>query len=500
MINVKHRALTTNYLLNISGSVLPLVAAFITVPVYISTIGAARYGILAAVWILLGYFGFLDFGLSRASAIALSRLGRAGPAERSPVLVTALYTNAFFGAIGGLLLFFASGLLLPHFMHLTSELAKELRTAMPWVACMLPVALISGVGSGALDSRERFLVSNLYQTFGGVLGQVGPLLCALLIGPSLSVVLPAALLTRVISTIMIWSSVLSSEHPVDFRRFERGKVRELLGYGAWLTVSSSIAPLLQTFDQLMIGALLGPAAIAHYSVPMNLATRSQVISIALSKTLFPRMSQASPANARIMATRAVVAVSFALGAVCGPAILLAGPFLRAWVGADFAGYATPVAQILLVGAWANGLAYLPYGMLQGQGRPDLIAKIHSVEVLPFLLVLYLLLRAFGLPGAALAWTLRTVIDCLIMLSVARCWLPPLKPAAVSLGLMGGSFALAELTSPTLLPRVALAVVAGGAFAAAALAFEPKARTAARAALAVVGQARARLVGRQPASL
>ena len=496
---MRQRAATTNYLLNISGSALPLVAALMTVPTYLSTIGAARYGILAAVWVLLGYFGFLDFGLSRASAIALSRLGRAGPAERSPVLVTALYTNAFFGTVGGLLLFFASSLLLPHFMHLTPELAKELRTAMPWVACMLPVALISGVGSGALDSRERFLASNLLQTFGGVLGQVGPLACALLIGPSLSVVLPAALLTRVISTILIWTAVLFSERPVDFRRFERGKVRELLGYGAWLTVSSSIAPLLQTFDQLLIGALLGPAAIAHYSVPMNLATRSQIVSVALSKTLFPRMSQATLANARIMATRAVVAVSFALGAICGPAILLAGPFLQAWVGADFAGYATPVAQILLVGAWANGLAYLPYGMLQGQGRPDLIAKIHFVEVLPFLLVLYLLVRAFGLPGAALAWTLRTVIDCFVMLSVARCWMPPLTRAAISVGLMAGCFALAQVTSPTLLPRVALAVVAGAGFAAAALAFEPTTRTAALAALAAVRQARARLVGRWPAS-
>ena len=33
---------------------------------------------------------------------------------------------------------------------------------------------------------------------------------------------------------------------------------------------SLLSPLLETFDQILIGALLGPAAIAHYAVPMSL--------------------------------------------------------------------------------------------------------------------------------------------------------------------------------------------------------------------------------------
>ena len=488
---MSRRTLTTNYILNVGGTILPLTASLITVPIYLSTIGTARYGILAAVWILLGYFGFLDFGLSRASAIALSRLGLATHVERSPVLVTALYMNAALGAIGGVLLYFASGMLLARFAHLTPQLASELNTAMPWVACMLPVALISGVGTGALESRERFLASNLFQTFGGVLGQVAPVMCAIWIAPTLSVVLPAALFARATSTFLIWICVFYTEKPVDLRGFDKRKVRELLGYGAWITLSSSIAPLLESFDQLLIGALLGPAAIAHYSVPMNLATRSQVVSVALTKTLFPRMSQSTAEGARLLAGRAVVSLSFGFGAVCGPAILLAGPFLQAWVGLDFARQATSVAEILFIGAWANGIAYLPYGMLQSQGRPDLTAKIHSVEVIPFLLLLFCLVRAFGLSGAAVAWTLRMVVDGLIMLRVGGCWMPLLVRAVPSAGLILICFATARYTSMALSERLPLATLAGLSFVVAALVFDPQTDSMARAGLMIVGRSRER---------
>ena len=477
-MRVKQRGITGNFLLNVSGTILPLATALITVPIYIAHVGAARYGILAVVWLLLGYFGFLDFGLSRASANALSKLGHAGPAERAPVLVTALCLNMVLGVVGGAILYIASGLLMSRFAHLTPSLSAEVSAAMPWIACMLPVALISATGTGAIESRERFLASNVFQTFGGVLGQVAPVVCALLIGPSLAVVIPAAFLARLVSTIAIWAFVLVTEHPVDPRRFSRERVRELLGYGAWVSVSSGLSPLLATSDQLLIGALLGPASIAHYSVPMNLGRRSQILALALGKTLFPRMSRLGPEEARKLTGRAFVTLAYGFGAVCGPAILLSGPFLRLWLGADFAGHAVPVAQILLVGMWTNGIAFMPFGLLQGQGRPDLGAKIHAAEIVPFLAVLYLLVEKFGLPGAAIAFTLRTSIDCLIMLRAAHCWTAQVARALPALGLIGLCWLAARLLPASLPVSIACATAMGIAIVAVGFAVDPASRATA----------------------
>jgi hypothetical protein len=42
-------------------------------------------------------------------------------------------------------------------------------------------------------------------------------------------------------------------------------------------------------------------------------------------------------------------------------------------------------------------------------------KLHTAEVLPFLGVLWLLTKQFGVEGAAVAWTLRVAIDLLALI-------------------------------------------------------------------------------------
>ena len=69
---MKVKAISQNFAYNITVALLSLAVSFGAVPLYIHQIGLARYGVASITWLLLGYFGFLDFGLSPASADALA--------------------------------------------------------------------------------------------------------------------------------------------------------------------------------------------------------------------------------------------------------------------------------------------------------------------------------------------------------------------------------------------------------------------------------------------
>ncbi len=451
--------LKKNFVYTVVGMATPVVVALATIPVYIHHIGEERYGVLSIVWLLLGYFGFLDMGLSRASANALAKLRDAPDEARSRVFSSSLYLNLALGVVGGAVIYFAGGYLFRTQFNLTEALWDELARGMPWVAAMLPLALASGVGIGALESRERFLSVNLLQMSGSAAGQVVPALCAVFVSPSLEWVIPAAFATRLLTTVQIFWH-LSRVDRLRLTGYDRGQGRSLFRYGAWISVSNIVGPILTSLDQFVIGSKLGPAAVSHYSVPMNLTTRVQIIAAALSRAAFPRLSRYSREEAVDLTERSIRGLAYLFGAACAGALFLVEPFLALWISPAFGQVATPVAHILLTGAWINGLAFLALSLLQGQGRPDLPAKMHVLELLPFIGVLWFLIDRFGLPGAAAAWVLRVAVDALLMFHLAglrwrRLW--TLLPAG---GLLLLAQAAAGLWSPGLLQGLLAGIAAG----------------------------------------
>jgi O-antigen/teichoic acid export membrane protein len=458
---MKAPTLKTNFVINVFGAVVPLAVALVTVPIYVRHIGDARYGVLSIVWVLLGYFGFLDLGLSRAAANALARLRDAPQQARARVLVTTLVLNLGLGLFGSLCLAAFGSYLLQHVLGVPDALRPEIAQAFPWIVGLFPLALVSGVGIGALESRERFLLANVLQVSGTSLGQIVPVILAVIISPSLAIVIPAATVARGLTVAAILIAVYRDEGPLSLAAFDRHQAGKLLGYGGWISVSGVIGPILASLDQFVIGSVLNVAAVAHYAVPMNLVTRSQVFAAALTRTLFPRMSSVGPDEARDLASRALLSLAYAYGAICAPAIILTPVFFRYWIGAEFSEVAAPVAEILFFGAWINGLAFVPYGLLQSQGRPDVTGKFHAAELLPFIGILWSLTSAFGINGAALAWSLRCGADAACLLWAAEMPRRILLQAIVPpLCLLAGSNVLAAYVGSNPWVLLAAAAVAG----------------------------------------
>ena len=408
MSNARHTAY------NLVGTAVPIALALITVPLYLRLIGPERYGILAIAWLILGYFGLFDLGLGRATTQRIAALRDRGGDERAVAFGTALATNIGIGAVGALILAPIAWYMFARGMTMDAALRAETMPAIPLLALAVPVATTIGVLSGALMGRERFLESNRIGVVSTSLFQLIPLAVAWLVGPDLTWLLAASLAARAIGLVMLWRACAGEFGAGAFRRFDRTQLRALLAYGGWVTLTSMFGPLLVVVDRFVIGALINPVAVTIYTVPMQITTRLGAVAVAVGNALFPRLAVAEGEEAARLTRQAVAVLLACLTAPVAAAYVWMEPALVLWVGRTTGEQAAPVGRVLLVAAWLNTFAQVPYVRLQAVGRPQVVSIVLLAELPFYLPALYLGIRAYGLMGAAVVYLIRVVIDYLLL--------------------------------------------------------------------------------------
>jgi len=438
---------------NLIGSILPMFVALVTTPIYLHHIGTARYGVLAIVWIVQGYVGFFDLGLSAATSNRVAQLADSPHSEREAVLWTALILNSVLGLIGGVVLYVALRLALPYF-NFGPALQTELQPALPYVAALLPLSNLAGVLGGALTGRERFGTLNLVQFPVTLMYQLAPLVAALALGPSLDNLVLGSLMAG-ISALALHAIVVWLAFPLRFpARPRRDLIGKLFSYGAWMSIQGLASAVHDTADRILIGHSLGPQAVTYYQVPFNLALRVRLLPGVISRTLFPRLSSLETTNAAALSTTALLRLMAVLTPMIVFGIFLMHPFLSIWVGREFAARSTAVGEMILVGVWFNCLAVIAGCHLQATGRPGIVARLIVYELVPFLAFLWWAMHAFGVLGAALAWSARSTINSVLLIHAARLGTHPLRMLVAPTLILAAAYAGALVFAPLTWPGIA----------------------------------------------
>lgn len=424
-----------NTLYNLLGQMTPLGVSLLTVPIYLHAIGEARYGVLAIIWLFTSYFGVFEMGLSRASAYHLARQHDESASVRSATFWTAFWLNLGFGFLGAGVLFAIAQPVFTHFFHMSDAMRRSVLISLPWVVAALPLSTLGGVLAGALEARERFAYMNIIGVFNSVVTQIAPLLVALFISPELAWLIPAVVLARASGLVLQFLGVWRFLPIVPSALFDRTQARALFNYGGWISITNIFGQILLSFDRMLIGALLSVQAVTYYTIPYNIVTRVSVLPGALATSLFPRFSRAESGDGVRLAERSLILLMVVTTLLTIVGMSFIPLFLRFWISPEFSAHAAEVGMIILAGVWINGLAYIPYGLLQAQGRPDIIAKLQLIELPFFLLILWGGIHWLELAGAALAWSLRVAADAFLLFYFARLPLR-LRHVLPALGMIG----------------------------------------------------------------
>ncbi|MEM7780754.1 MAG: oligosaccharide flippase family protein [Pseudomonadota bacterium] len=402
--------LLKNSIYGMFGVAVPIIVSLVSVPIFVSTIGLERYGVLVIAWVLLGYFGQADFGIGRAITQRVSSRIDQPRAALAQSVVSAFASSLGFSMIAGVLIYLSASYFFSGPFQIDEALRKEMMGALWALGLCVPVVAMSGVAAGALMGLEKFKLSSAGTMIGSSAVQILPLLYALFVDTHMASLVVCSLAGRLLGFAILGGGVWHAFFRSAWQTPSLREMKALTSFGLWVMVSALVGPLMLVGDRFVIGSLSGAVAVAAYSIPYALAVRTQVFPIAIVQALFPRFaSETAEASLRRSEDFTIFIGQLFAPVVIG-LIAVSGPFLHLWLGENLDLRSIPIATVLFASIWINTVANVPYAMIQAAGYPRFTALLHVAELPVYIGLLFVLGMNFGLVGFAIAFGLRCLID------------------------------------------------------------------------------------------
>jgi O-antigen/teichoic acid export membrane protein len=415
--------LARNSAWNLLGFGLPLLVALAVIPVLTRELGPARFGVLALGGVVVGLVAEVGFWRATAKYGAEAVAVRDGPRLARVVGATAL-AQLLIGLGAGVAFWVAADELARRVVDTPGHLG-ETGGVVRVVALMLPLVTVGAAFRAALESAQRFGLVNLVRVPVNMGTFLLPLL-GLLAGWGLVGIFWLLLASRAIALLLflvlarrlIHELTAGEAHGVAGEGPSWAGAARVLAYGGWTMASSAASVVLGHLDRFLLAGLVSAAAIGYYTPPLELTTRLLLIPAAAMATLLPAFSALTVAASGDERTRRFSQATKVVALTIGPILVVLAAFapevLTVWVGPEFAAAGAAPLRILALGVFLSALAHILVSLLQGVGRPDLVARAHVFELLVYVPLLWWLIAGWGVVGAAVAWTARASLDLALL--------------------------------------------------------------------------------------
>lgn len=436
---------------NVSTRILAIVVdtllGLVMLPFNVSHLGAAAYGL----WILTAsvtmHFSVLNLGYGGALVKFIAQYR----AHRSVQGLNEIASTLFFVfAAAGCAAYALAAVVafnLDLLFRVTPEQAEVGKTLLLIIGVHVALNFPFSVYGGIVSGFQRYHVNSTIAIGSSVLVALVNVV-VLKAGYGLVTLVAATTLVRVLTYFVYRSNALRI-YPalvISPSLFKRHRLREATGFSVYSLLIDWANKLNYQFDNLVIGAFMGPAPIAVWAVAQRIIVGTQMLSNQLNGVLFPLIvdSDASQRHERlrqilIQGTRLSLVMVLPIAVAL---VALGEPLVRAWVGPQMLG-SVIILQILAVAVAirvGNGTGNT---LLKGAGQHRMLAWINLGSGIANVALSVVLIRPFGLRGVAIATLIAVACSAAVLYPLAcrrvdvpvgvafrRSILPPVWPAIV----------------------------------------------------------------------
>lgn len=438
----------------IVGQALPLVVSLVATSFVIRLLGDKGYGVLALIVLIPNYFSWADLGMSMASTKFASEAFAEGNIDREARIVRTASFIALAVSVPvalGLILF------APEIIA-RSNVASQYATDAVWALRIASVTFLVNFLCSIVNTPQLTRLRLDLNTAINATTRVAGLIATpvvIYLGYGLTGVAIALLVTNLICLaghLAISGKLLNGK--LFALSVDRPMIRPMVRFGLGYVVAAVAMVLLMNGEKAILTDQYSTTELGYYSVGFTLATMLTMFSGSVVQALLPAFSQLQAADdesrlSSLFSTGVRLNLIWLIPAV-GFLFVVAQTFFTYWANERYGAESTTPFYILLAGIAFNIMAYLPYSSIMAAGRTDVLAKLFWIELIPHLALTAFLISKFGIPGAAIAWSVRATIDCLLQFMLAKRF-AGIKFQASSLVLMSTIAAL--FVVPTVIIRL-----------------------------------------------
>ncbi len=407
----------------IVGQAAPLLASLVATSYVIALLGETGYGVLTLIVLIPNYFPYADLGMSMASTkFASEALARGDTGLEARIVRTAaLIAMALSVPVAAGLIIFAPEIIA------NSKTAVEYTADAVWALRVASVTFLLNFLCSIFNTPQLTRLRMDLNTGINATTRIAGLAATPLViylGFGLTGVATALLTTNLICFI---SHLAVSGWLLGGKLFElsieRTMMRPLIKFGLAYVVGAIAMVLLMHGEKAILTNRYSTTELGYYNLGFTLATMLTMFSGSVVQALLPAFSRLQSADeetrlSSLFSTGVRLNIIWLVPAA-GILFVVAEPFFTYWASARYAAESTTPFYILLAGVAFYIMAFMPYSSIMAAGRTDVLAKLFWLELLPHLAVTAYLIANYGIAGAAVAWSIRAVVDCVLQFILAQ---------------------------------------------------------------------------------
>jgi len=402
------------------------VLTLVIVPFQVRLLGMEAYGLLSFVTSLQVLCNILDLGL--APMIVREVAGDRGP-ERAHSATIVQTFSAVYWTIASLLaagLFASSSWLAGYWLRFETLPVATVVLAIRLMAISILLRWPVSLYAGSIAGIQRLDVVNMIRIAASAVRLLGGLVI-LLASRSLVAYLLWLGFVAFLEVASYVVALMRLMPVVSLRpRLSFSTIKKVWRYSIHMNLISVLSVVFVQSDRLIISRFLSVTELGYYSLAYNIVSGLSVIPTVLTTALFPQLAQdMSLGKTNEIRSRCDIAVQLLMYAVAGAGCVLVffGRDILWWISADGAMRAYR-PMVLLAGGFVLAAAIaVPYTLSVAAGETRVPLLVNLAAVVVYVPMVYGLVRAWGITGAACAWLALNTYYLLVMVPLMQRHVP-----------------------------------------------------------------------------